>query len=87
MTCRSPRSRSCRRILGIGLAIGLLAGVPAAAQLLYGGLVGSVNDPQGSLVPGARVTIINKDTNFTREAATDAQGAYSSRISRPAPIP
>ena len=77
MTNLSERSRSRLRSLGLGLALGVLAAAPAAAQLLYGGLVGSVNDAQGAVVPGARVTIVNTETNFTREATTDAQGAYS----------
>jgi hypothetical protein len=77
VTHRSERSGSCSRILGFGLLIGVLASAPAAAQLLYGGLVGAVNDAQGAVVPGARVVIVNTDTNFTREATTDAQGAYS----------
>ena len=38
---------------------------------------GRSNDAQGAVVPGARVVIVNTDTNFTREATTDAQGAYS----------
>ena len=77
MTYRREWSRSCLRILRIGLALGLLGAAPAAAQLLYGGLVGAVIDSQGAVVPGARVVIVNTDTNFTREAITDAQGAYS----------
>src|SRR4029079_17482378 len=54
-----------------------LAAVPVEAQLLYGGLVGGVVDAQGSVVPGASVTIVNTDTNFTRQTTTDAQGQYS----------
>ena len=54
-----------------------VAAAPAEAQLLYGGLVGGATDPQGAVVPGATVTIVNNDTNLTRETMTDAQGAYS----------
>jgi len=61
----------------IGLAVFAAAAVPAEAQLLYGGLVGAVIDQQGAVVPGARVTILNTETNLTRETTTDAQGAYS----------
>jgi hypothetical protein len=74
---RTQRSRSCLRILRFGLAVCLFSAASAAAQLLYGGLVGSVIDAQGAVVPGARVTIVNSETNFTRETTTDAQGAYS----------
>jgi hypothetical protein len=62
--------------LRIGLIVAVAA-APAAAQLLYGGLVGTVTDANGAVVPAARVTIINTDTNLTRETTTDAQGAFS----------
>jgi hypothetical protein len=58
------------------LAIGLAAG-PASAQILYGSVVGIVKDSSGSVIPGATVTIVNKDTNLTREATTNAEGSYS----------
>ena len=54
-----------------------LAAVPVGAQLLYGGLVGSVVDAQGAVIPGATVKIVNTDTNLTRETVTDAQGAFT----------
>ena len=61
---------------GIVLAIGLTA-VPAKAQILYGSIVGVVRDATGAFLPGATVTIVNKDTNLTREATTNAEGAFS----------
>jgi hypothetical protein len=65
--------------LAAGLAVlGLaLASPPVAAQLAWGGLVGVVKDAQGGVLPGATVTITEVGTNLTREAATDAQGAYN----------
>jgi hypothetical protein len=47
------------------------------AQILYGSIVGVVKDPQGATVPGATVTIVNKETNLTKEAVTDAEGAFN----------
>jgi hypothetical protein len=55
----------------------ILWGAPAGAQVLYGSIVGNVKDPQGAVIPGATVTIVNKETNLTRESTTDAEGAYS----------
>jgi hypothetical protein len=46
-------------------------------QILYGSVVGNVKDAQGAVVPGATVTIVNKQTNLTRDTVTDAQGNYS----------
>ena len=68
--------RGYRALLRIGLIVAVAA-APAAAQLLYGGLVGTVTDANGAVVPGAKVTIVNTDTNLTRETTTDPQGAYS----------
>jgi hypothetical protein len=59
------------------LAVLAISVVPAEAQVLYGGLVGTVIDQQGAVVPGARMTIVNMETSLTRETTTDAQGAYS----------
>ena len=50
---------------------------PVTAQILYGSIVGVVKDAQGAVIPGATVTIVNRDTNLTRETVADAQGNYS----------
>ncbi|HEY3743994.1 MAG TPA: TonB-dependent receptor, partial [Bryobacteraceae bacterium] len=51
--------------------------LPAHAQMIYGSVVGTVNDPSGSVIPGATVTLINKDTGLSREDKTDAGGRFS----------
>jgi len=61
---------------GIVLTVGLTA-IPATAQILYGSVVGVVRDGTGALIPGATVTVVNKETNLTREATTNNEGAYS----------
>jgi hypothetical protein len=68
--------RSIPIVAGLVLAIGLSA-VHASAQILYGNVVGVVKDNSGALIPGATVTIVNKDTNLTRETTTNTEGAYS----------
>ena len=70
--------RSRLRLLSIALAF-FIVGISgrAEAQLFYGSVVGTVVDAQGAAVPGARVTIVNKDTNLSRETITDTQGGYS----------
>ena len=55
------------------IAIGLTA-VPASAQILYGSVVGVVKDSTGAVIPGATVTIVNKETNLTRETTTERGG-------------
>jgi hypothetical protein len=60
----------------LGLALLLLA-TPARTQVLYGTIVGTVKDAQGGAVPGATVTIVNKDNNLTKDTVTNTEGAYS----------
>ncbi|PYQ70439.1 MAG: hypothetical protein DMG01_27495, partial [Acidobacteria bacterium] len=68
--------RLCVRILAASvLAIGLAT--IAEAQILYGSVVGVVRDGTGAVMPGATVTIVNRDTNLTRETTTNSEGAYS----------
>ncbi len=49
------------------------------AQVLYGTLVGRVEDQVGAVVAGARVSVTNKATGQERDATTDADGAYAFR--------
>ena len=58
------------------LAIGLMA-APLHAQVLYGSIVGVVSDAQGSAIPAATVTVVNKGTNLTQETVTNANGEYT----------
>src|SRR5262245_43450678 len=57
--------------------LGFLSAAMLGAQLLYGGLVGTITDSQGAMVPGAKVVIVNTDTNLTRETTTDSQGGFT----------
>src|SRR2546426_12292526 len=62
----------------LALAMAALFFTPrASAQVLYGSVVGNVTDPSGGNIPGANVTITNKQTNLSRETATDADGVFS----------
>ena len=64
-------------LLACLLLTGLWISAPAAAaQVLYGSIVGNVKDNTGGVLPGATVTITHNDTKATREAVTDETGAY-----------
>jgi hypothetical protein len=43
---------------------------------ITGAILGIVTDPSGAAVPGARVTLTNRDTGLTRNATTDSTGSY-----------
>jgi hypothetical protein len=49
----------------------------AQAQVLYGTLVGTVEDSSGAVVPNADVTVASKTTGVTRQVKSDAAGLYS----------
>ena len=59
------------------LLFGYVTARPASAQVLYGSMVGAIEDQTGAAVPKATVTITNKDKGVTRTAAADDQGRYS----------
>src|SRR5581483_12007237 len=62
------------------LLVALLCGVavqPAAAQVLYGSVIGVITDQSDAVVPNATVTLTSKDTGNTRTTNTDEGGRYS----------
>lgn len=60
-------------------AAAALMPAPAAAQTLYGSVVGTVSDPQKAALPGVAVTATNPGTGLKLEAVTDASGNYTFR--------
>jgi hypothetical protein len=58
------------------LAAALLTAPPLKAQVLYGGMVGNVTDPQGAVLPGVTVSITNVGTGLKLETVTDDVGNY-----------
>src|ERR1019366_10396149 len=57
------------------LLIGV-TGVPVAAQLATGTILGTVTDTSGAVVPGTTVRATNVGTGATQSATSDAQGRY-----------
>src|ERR1043166_2667022 len=54
-----------------------LAHIPAQAQTFTATLQGTVTDSTGSVVPNARVSLVNEATNVKQqEKITDSRGAY-----------
>ncbi|MBL0155593.1 MAG: carboxypeptidase regulatory-like domain-containing protein [Bryobacterales bacterium] len=58
-------------------ALAALCSLPASAQVLYGSIVGTVEDPTGAIVPGASITLTNPATGASRESKADDQGRYT----------
>jgi carboxypeptidase family protein len=55
----------------------LFAGMVAFAQAGRGGVSGTVTDPGGAVVSGAKVTLLNPATGVTQHTVTSAAGLYS----------
>src|SRR5215831_4310946 len=65
-----------RIVLGGCLAF-LLCTTTALGQAVYGSIVGTVTDPQGAGVAGAKVVITNLTKSTTEEVTTNDSGAYA----------
>ena len=55
----------------------LLFSASLLAQTFRGTILGTVTDPQGAVVAGAKVTVHNVDTGLDRTTQTSADGSYS----------
>ncbi len=73
--CRRSVAFSC--VCLIVLTLILAGSSQAAAQVLYGSVLGDVKDTTGASVPGANVVVTNKGTGLKREAVTDTTGHYN----------
>ncbi len=58
-------------------ALFVMSAVSASAQVLYGSLVGTVQDPSKGAVPGATVTIRQTQTGASRSMDTGETGTFS----------
>lgn len=68
--------KSAGLALALLMAVGVMADF-ASGQVLYGSLVGNVNDQNGAAIAGATVTITNKGTGQVRETTTSTNGEFS----------
>src|SRR5262245_47531656 len=69
--------RAVARFAARLLAVGLIVAAVAIAQTGGGAtLVGTVKDSSGSVVAGAKVTVLNTGTSFISETTTSAEGSY-----------
>lgn len=67
-------------ILALSTLAGLIpgvAGLGAHAQgIITGGIVGSVTDPTGAVIPNASITFTNDGTGTSMQVKTNSQGGY-----------
>src|SRR5215468_11069484 len=59
------------------LGIALLMPMYSYGQAVYGSIIGTVTDPQGAAVPGAKVTVTNVAQGISNDVTTNDTGNYS----------
>jgi len=86
MLCRlvSQRIPATFSLLVI-LAITIFSAGHAYAQVTGATLAGTITDPSGAAIAGAKVSITNKATGVTHDETTDAAGFYSAPNLLPGP--
>jgi hypothetical protein len=57
--------------------VGVVGTPSASAQAVFGSIFGTVTDPSGAAVPGAKVVVTSSTKGTTVEATTNADGNYS----------
>jgi hypothetical protein len=67
----------CARACFCACFVILLAAISAFAQAGRGGVSGTVSDPNGAVVPGAQVALLNKATGVTLHTVTSSAGLYT----------
>jgi hypothetical protein len=63
-------------LLAIALVLAAVAESAAQSQATTGLIEGTVSDSSGARLPGVTVTLVNTQTNFTRELVTDNDGRF-----------
>jgi hypothetical protein len=61
----------------LGVTAVLISSAVAGAQTYRGGIAGTVEDASGAKVVGAKVTLTNPDTGYTRETESTSAGDYA----------
>ncbi|HPQ14889.1 MAG TPA: carboxypeptidase-like regulatory domain-containing protein, partial [Bryobacteraceae bacterium] len=80
----SKKVQSIRCICAV-FSLLFLAVFPAWAQIDTGTITGRVADSTGAVVPGAKVTITQTETNFQSVTETNSEGIYRVGSLRPGP--
>ncbi len=71
------------RKLLVGVALSLLCSSALLAQEARGAISGRVTDPQGGVIPNAKITITNTLTNEVRRLVTNDTGYYEANFLDP----
>ena len=65
------------KFLALVLCLGLMYSAPVRAQVSGATLTGTITDPQGGVVAGAKISAQNVATGVTSESETNSSGVYT----------
>src|SRR5213080_4934254 len=68
---------SIAAVVVICISLMTLTPQPVWGQAVYGSILGTVTDPQGAAVSGAKVTITNQNKGTTQQTTTNDSGNYT----------
>src|SRR5580658_7865806 len=75
------RGGMAKRLVVLGLAvlycIVMMSAPKASGQAVFGSIIGTVTDPQGNAVVGAKVTVTSTTKSFTYDTTSNESGNYS----------
>ena len=66
----------CRILLGLAI-VAACTPLTVSAQTVSGTILGTVTDVSGSVIPNAKVTVVNEGTGLTRTVQADSNGEYT----------
>jgi hypothetical protein len=73
----ASRPRAFGRILLALTIAAVITPMTAVGQSVSGTILGTVSDASGSVIPDAKVTVVNEGTGLTRAVQTDSNGEYT----------
>ena len=76
LPCRGATRPGFAAVVAVAAILFLFTGGVAWTQTITGTILGTVEDPSGNIIVGAKVTLINQGTGDQRAVTTDATGVF-----------
>jgi hypothetical protein len=70
------RTTNWRSVFTVAIVIALVESIAVGQGTITGTILGTVKDPSGAVISGARITLTKEDTGVARESITDRDGNF-----------